>query len=213
MKAEPLGTRALLPLVKQKVDVPTLLLRIFEEDEYRGHLTFCPFHQHTRSTPSFHAFADGSRWKCFSCGAGGDVIDFWTRAYKQQTGKFLTFQEAVRSLALMAGLDASAATPQSLATIAQAIRVNPRGNPTELHQQLRAWGDEYLEPLFHAVRFCGLSGAWERASWLEANYDRALTSGGRPLSAILQEMRVLETLAFGFLRVAEEVGEILENGR
>lgn len=34
----------------------------------------CPFH--SEKTPSFTIFAGGSRYKCFGCGASGDVLDF-----------------------------------------------------------------------------------------------------------------------------------------
>jgi DNA primase len=34
----------------------------------------CPFHQ--EKGPSFYVYANGQRFHCFGCGAGGDVIDF-----------------------------------------------------------------------------------------------------------------------------------------
>jgi DNA primase len=34
----------------------------------------CPFH--AEDTPSFHVMPGGERWKCFGCGATGDVIDY-----------------------------------------------------------------------------------------------------------------------------------------
>lgn len=39
----------------------------------------CPFHQDR--SPSFTIYAGGQRFKCFGCGAGGDVLDFVQRAY------------------------------------------------------------------------------------------------------------------------------------
>lgn len=40
-------------------------------DELAG---LCPFHQ--EKGPSFYVYANGRRFHCFGCGAGGDVIDF-----------------------------------------------------------------------------------------------------------------------------------------
>ncbi len=39
----------------------------------------CPFHRDR--TPSFTIYDGGQRFKCFGCGAGGDVLDFVQRAY------------------------------------------------------------------------------------------------------------------------------------
>jgi DNA primase len=39
----------------------------------------CPFH--ADRSPSFTIFDSGRRFKCFGCGAGGDVLDFVQRAY------------------------------------------------------------------------------------------------------------------------------------
>lgn len=39
----------------------------------------CPFH--ADQSPSFTIFKDGSRFHCFGCGAGGDVIDFLKRLH------------------------------------------------------------------------------------------------------------------------------------
>lgn len=39
----------------------------------------CPFHPDR--SPSFTIYDEGQRFKCFGCGAGGDVLDFVQRAY------------------------------------------------------------------------------------------------------------------------------------
>lgn len=39
----------------------------------------CPFH--TEKTASLGTFDEGRRWKCFGCGAGGDVISFVQRLH------------------------------------------------------------------------------------------------------------------------------------
>lgn len=56
----------------------------------------CPFH--TEKTPSFHVQPDKGFFKCFGCGAGGDVLKFVELHYK------LSFPEAVRMLATRAGV-------------------------------------------------------------------------------------------------------------
>ena len=50
----------------------------------------CPFHEET--APSFTVYDDSSRFYCFGCGAGGDVLDFVQRT------EGLTLPEAIRRL-------------------------------------------------------------------------------------------------------------------
>jgi DNA primase len=60
---------------------------------YKG---LCPFHE--ERTPSFNVNPDKGFFKCFGCGAGGDVLKFVELQQK------LTFPEAVRYLAGRAGI-------------------------------------------------------------------------------------------------------------
>ena len=39
----------------------------------------CPFHPD--KSPSFTIYANGQRWKCFGCGASGDVLDYIGRLH------------------------------------------------------------------------------------------------------------------------------------
>ena len=50
----------------------------------------CPFHEKT--APSFTVYDDSSRFYCFGCGSGGDVLDFVQRT------EGLTLPEAIRRL-------------------------------------------------------------------------------------------------------------------
>ena len=50
----------------------------------------CPFHE--ESAPSFTVYEDSSRFYCFGCGSGGDVLDFVQRT------EGLTLPEAIRRL-------------------------------------------------------------------------------------------------------------------
>ena len=63
----------------------------------------CPFHG--EKTPSFHVHPDRGFFKCFGCGAGGDVIKF------VQQLESLTFPDAVRVLAHRAGVALEAESP------------------------------------------------------------------------------------------------------
>jgi DNA primase len=56
----------------------------------------CPFHQ--EKTPSFNVNGDKGFFKCFGCGAGGDVVKF-VELYQK-----LSFPEAVRLWALGAAM-------------------------------------------------------------------------------------------------------------
>lgn len=56
----------------------------------------CPFHEET--TASFHVFPDDGTFKCYGCGAGGDVISY---VMKRDNASFL---DAVRTLAVNAGI-------------------------------------------------------------------------------------------------------------
>lgn len=56
----------------------------------------CPFHQ--EKTPSFHVNPDRQIFKCFGCGAGGDVFRFLMDAEK------MTFPEAIQLLAGKTGI-------------------------------------------------------------------------------------------------------------
>lgn len=56
----------------------------------------CPFHR--EKTPSFHISADKQLYYCFGCGAGGNLIDFVTKAEN------LDFVDAIKLLAERAGI-------------------------------------------------------------------------------------------------------------
>lgn len=74
----------------------------------------CPFH--TEKTPSFHVRDQMGRFKCFGCGASGDVFEFLMRL------RGITFSEAKTELALKAGLSLS-----SLAIKKNNLDNNPDG--------------------------------------------------------------------------------------
>ncbi len=65
----------------------------------------CPFH--LEKTPSFHVHPDKGFFKCFGCGAGGDVITFVSKLEN------LNFTDAVRMLAQRAGVELEPENPQA----------------------------------------------------------------------------------------------------
>lgn len=67
----------------------------------KGLKGLCPFH--SEKTPSFVVNRDTQQWRCFGCGAYGDVFSFLMRV------EGLTFPEAVEQLAARAGVDISRA--------------------------------------------------------------------------------------------------------
>ncbi len=61
--------------VKASVDIVEVIGRTVALTEQGGDFKgLCPFH--TENTPSFSVNRDRQSFKCFGCGAGGDVIDF-----------------------------------------------------------------------------------------------------------------------------------------
>ena len=65
----------------------------------------CPFH--AEKTPSFHVHPDKGFFKCFGCGAGGDVINFVEKI------ESIPFPDAVRMLAARAGIDLENEDPRA----------------------------------------------------------------------------------------------------
>ena len=65
----------------------------------------CPFHN--EKTPSFHVHPDKGFFKCFGCGAGGDVITFISKLEN------VPFPDAVRMLAQRAGVELEPENPRA----------------------------------------------------------------------------------------------------
>jgi hypothetical protein len=84
----------------------------------------CPFH--FEKTPSFYVF-DDNHFKCWGCGAYGDVIDFVQKLYG------LSFQDALKHL----GIEQGRITPEMKAKIEQQKR------KAELVRRFRLWCGRY----------------------------------------------------------------------
>ena len=68
--------------LKRRVSLRDILLRDNVQLRRCGgsrYAALCPFHQ--ERTPSFYLSVTpaGDRYKCFGCGASGDVVDYWTQ--------------------------------------------------------------------------------------------------------------------------------------
>jgi DNA primase len=73
----------------------------------RTYTGLCPFHTHTKNTPSFVVWPEDGRWRCFGqCNEGGDIFKFVMK--KENWG----FREALEYLAGRAGVELKPRTPQ-----------------------------------------------------------------------------------------------------
>ena len=92
----------------------------------------CPFHQ--EKTPSFNVNKDKGFFKCFGCGAGGDVMKFVELQQK------LSFPEAVRYLAGRAGMT----VPEGETGPADRAAAAERETLLQLHEAALAFYREQL---------------------------------------------------------------------
>lgn len=127
--------------MKQKLDI----LQIIGEtvnlkrkgNRYWG---LCPFHK--EKTPSFTVDPKKQTYRCFGCGAHGDVIDFVMNLYS------LTFNDARQWLASKYGLDACIDNQ----------RINAKAQAEYQHRQHEAQGEDYLQNLINReyARLCAI---------------------------------------------------------
>ncbi len=83
--------------IKERLDIVDLISTYVPlKKAGRTYKGLCPFH--SEKTPSFIVFPETQTWKCFGCGAGGDLFGFVMRR------EGLDFGEALRQLAERAGV-------------------------------------------------------------------------------------------------------------
>jgi DNA primase len=100
----------------------------------------CPFHG--EKTPSFHVYDKGF-FKCYGCGAGGDVIKFVELFDK------ISFPEAVRQLAVRAGLP----VPEAEDSKQDAESQRERESLLKAHEVAADWfGEQFAGPAGAAAR-------------------------------------------------------------
>lgn len=106
-------------------DIVSPLVKLNRSGQH--HVGLCPFHE--EKTPSFFVF--DSRWKCFGCGQGGDVVSFVMLYYN------VSFKEAMKRL----GRD-------TFKHYEVARRCLKRG----LVDEFRAWEAIYIDELSMLIR-------------------------------------------------------------
>ena len=106
--------RSLIEKVRETTDIVAIITERFPLD--RGNKALCPFH--AEKTPSFHVNPEGQYFKCFGCGAGGDVFKFL------ELYDHIPFIEALRSLAARAGISTEDLTPNDLLIIREGRQVS-----------------------------------------------------------------------------------------
>lgn len=98
-------TTSIIEEIKDKLDIAQEIGRYVELHQAGGRLKgLCPFH--TEKTASFFVFPEAARWKCFGCGASGDIFDFVMRREGWDMG------EAIRQLAQRAGVVIQPQSPE-----------------------------------------------------------------------------------------------------
>lgn len=100
----------------------------------------CPFHQDKHPSLS----VKGDRWKCWSCGEGGDVIDFTAKYHGLDT------RGALRLLADRAGLKLEGQT-QAQARAAQEVR-REREERRRLTEDFRVWEQTEVDKISTVLR-------------------------------------------------------------
>lgn len=84
--------------IKSKLNLIEVLREYVQLQNGRGNFrALCPFHK--EKNPSFMASEEKQIWKCFGCGAGGDMFSFVMKIEN------IEFKEALKILALKAGVE------------------------------------------------------------------------------------------------------------
>lgn len=83
-------TFELVKLAKKEISLKVLAER--SGVEIKNNKAICIFHDD--HSPSMHFDFSKKRFKCFVCGAGGDVVDFYNNLYKTRNGGFVSKKRA-----------------------------------------------------------------------------------------------------------------------
>ncbi len=115
--------------VRERTDLAAVIGELVTLEKRGADLVgLCFFH--SEKTPSFHVHPGRGFFKCFGCGAGGDVITFAMRASR------MTFPGAVRHLAERAGVEIDSPLRRQRP---------PRPTASDVHRELDLEGARYRE--------------------------------------------------------------------
>lgn len=118
--------RSVLDALRSKTDIVDLIGRFLPlEKKGKDYVTVCPFHDD--HDPSMRINADRQIYKCFVCGAGGDVFTFF------QKYEGLSFTESVQRVADLAGF------PLQIETRSAPKQEDPRADLFETLQVFTAY--------------------------------------------------------------------------
>ncbi len=178
--------------VQQSTDIVRLISEHLSlQPRGREFLGLCPFHDD--HSPSMYVSPAKQIYKCFSCGAGGDVFSFVMNYHK------LTFPEALRHLAQRAGVElrprathgggdrtdpqqptdrqlAAAANQSALTFFRQCLDHPQQGKPARDYLEHRRITQEMIESFqigFAPDRWDGLVTAAGRLGWSQRGLEIA----------------------------------------
>ena len=141
--------------IHTRIDIATFIGQYVSlKKRGRDLVGLCPFHG--EKTPSFHVHAEEGYFKCFGCGAGGDVIAF---AMKLEN---LPFGDAARVLAKKAGIEIENEDPR-------AARVR---NEREAIYEANAIAAAYFERMLRSAAGADARAYCERRGFGEAIVEK-----------------------------------------
>ncbi|MEG1153746.1 MAG: CHC2 zinc finger domain-containing protein [Ruthenibacterium sp.] len=112
--------------IKETVTMCAIFERYGFQKNHSGFIS-CPFH--SEKTASLGTFQQDTRWKCFGCGAGGDVFSFVMKLFD------ISFAQAVLRIGADFGLSDTGETHAELA----AWRIKKDRESKELAQYRAEW--------------------------------------------------------------------------
>lgn len=124
--------------VAAAADLPAMLRD--EGIELRRGMALCPFHDNTRSPALSVYFADDGRWrfKCHSCGAAGDAVEWHARRHE------IGVADAARELGERLGIVAPAGPTRTPAIVPRPILpMAPRPAPAPPEFMSAAWQRDF----------------------------------------------------------------------
>ncbi len=92
--------------IKSLADIVELISEIIPvKKSGANYVAVCPFHNDTK--PSMFISPSKQIFKCFSCGAGGDVFKFWSEYYQKE------FKDTLKDLAEKYGVELKESNPEA----------------------------------------------------------------------------------------------------